>query len=188
VRADPAGAARDDGGGEQPGDAGRCGGERGLVAPAALVQPRADAEQEHRRAARHDDAGRFADPSARRGDHEEEEDPDEHGEPADPSEHPPADEVLQPRGRDGRHDRTRVARRRGTRVARRCRRLVPTSRSWESERAGLAGRGHRARTTRRRSAAVEPGDPRLQAPGPLLQRRHPLLADHHLRRPPPLSS
>jgi hypothetical protein len=128
------------------------------------VQPPAADEQRERRAGRHQDARLLADPAARRRDHEEEQQADEHREPADPAEHPPAEEVLDPRSRRG-HARDRV-----------CRRAHPER--W-------CGRPRLERQRRGRLAApvrlprVEPRHPRLQPRRARLQRRHPLVADNH---------
>jgi hypothetical protein len=80
---------------EEARDPGRDRRESGIGARLRLVQPDAERQQPGRAGGRERDARRLADPAVRDREREQEDDADQHGEPAHPGEHSPADEVLE---------------------------------------------------------------------------------------------
>ena len=80
---------------EQPGDADGGRGERGLGAVLVLAQPDARAEEAGGEEAGEDRARAFAEPTARDRDGEQEREPREDGDAAEPGEHRAAEHVLE---------------------------------------------------------------------------------------------
>ena len=136
--------ARDDERPEQPGDADGGRGQRQPRSGLALAQPHAGAEQAGREHARERGARALADPPARDGDGEQEREPGEDGDAAQPGEEAAADEVLE--------------------VAL----WAPRARAWPGRGGAAGGAGACGRRARSRRRGASPG---ARAPAPAGVRR-----------------
>ena len=171
--------------GEQPGDPGRRGRERAVGAAAALVSARTERHEGERGGRREQRARLLADPVARDGDHEEEEQPREQRQPARPGEDAAAEQVLE--GRRGRPTlrgrRELEARIRGGSDGggdgwRRDARLPRRRSNAHGDLRMQKGVRPQPDRGRRHSPGLELCQPGLEEPRPLLQPVHPLVDRH----------